>query len=414
MPVARLEYLIERCISQQATHVEREEMLDLLSDPQNESIAKQIMKSTYLRDEQLEDMNAESAIDIFQTIIKTDKKKAKPVRILSVWWVAAASVAVVLGLGIYFFMSTTQSKLIVEANTFKDIPPPVLNRATITLEDGSQILLDSVSNGKLAQAGNFQLVKLADGQIAYQLADGRVADKIQYHTLTNPRGSKVINVLLSDGSTVWLNAGSSIKYPVAFQGNERNVNLSGEAFFDIAHNRDRPFLVHTPMLEIKVLGTSFNVAAYENDRRTDAILIRGSVEVTLRQAPHRHILLKPSEKITVQNSVSGSADLPGKNINSDSPIFNVSKIDGNIQNLESSETQWKKNKLVFNNSSLEEIAARLSRWYDVDILISSEELKADKYSAVFNNVPLEKVIQSLQLTGNFKYTITNRTVTLFD
>ncbi len=230
MPVAKLEYLIERCISQQATHVEREEMLDLLSDPQNESIAKQIIKNTYLRDGQLEEMNADSAIDIFQIIIKTDQKKAKPVRILSVRWVAAASVAIVLGLGIYFLTSNTQPKVVVEANTFKDIPAPVLNRATITLEDGSRILLDSVSNGKLAKADNFQLVKLADGQIAYQLGDGKVADKIQYHTLTNPRGSKVINVLLSDGSTVWLNAGSSIKYPVVFQGIERNIDLSGEAF----------------------------------------------------------------------------------------------------------------------------------------------------------------------------------------
>ncbi len=110
----------------------------------------------------------------------------------------------------------------------ENIVAPVTNRATITLADGSQVYLDSAGNGQLGQVGNIRLVKLASGQIAYQTAEGQILEELQYNTLSNPRGSKVIDITLSDGSHVWLNAGSSIRYPVAFTGADRTVELTGE------------------------------------------------------------------------------------------------------------------------------------------------------------------------------------------
>src|SRR5690606_14575437 len=131
----------------------------------------------------------------------------------------------------------------------------------ITLANGKQIVLDSAGNGTLAMQGNVNVVKLADGQIAYS---GK-SSEVMYNTLTNRRGSRVINLMLSDGSNVWLDAGSTLKYPIAFIGAERKVEITGEAYFEVAKNPDMPFYVTHEDVNIKVLGTHFNVNAFEDD-----------------------------------------------------------------------------------------------------------------------------------------------------
>ncbi len=155
----------------------------------------------------------------------------------------AASILLVVGLGSYFLFLPKKEYVIPLTADTKDIIAPATNRATIRLTDGRTVYLDSAANGELVQQGNIKLVKLANGQIAYQTASDETVKEIQYNTLSNPRGSKVIDMTLADGSRVWLNAGSSVTYPVAFISNERKVSITGEAYFEVAHDARKPFFV---------------------------------------------------------------------------------------------------------------------------------------------------------------------------
>ena len=157
-----------------------------------------------------------------------------------------------------------------------DVNPPGTNRAAITLANGQTIYLDSAANGSLTTQENVEIVKLADGQIVYR---GSARETV-YNTLTNPRNSKVIDITLADGSRVWLNAGSSLVFPVAFTGRERKVSVTGEAYFEVAHRAAIPFKVRKGETEITVLGTRFNVNAYDDDDALRVTLLERSVKVS--------------------------------------------------------------------------------------------------------------------------------------
>ena len=150
----------------------------------------------------------------------------------------------------------------------QDVTAPQSNRAMITLANGQKVFLDSAGNGALAIQGNVKLMKLSGGKIAYQqsTAGSKRQNGIQYSFKS--KGSKVINITLVDGSKVWLNAGSALTYPVAFMGNERKVSVTGEAYFEVMHDASKPFIVHDGSMDVKVLGTHFNVNAFEDDDNT--------------------------------------------------------------------------------------------------------------------------------------------------
>ena len=210
-------------------------------------------------------------------------------------WYHVAAAALVIILGTYWFLSNREDKkkpltAYVEQN---NIAAPTTSRATITLADGSRVYLDSVDNGKFAQLGNIKLVKLADGQIVYQMADGQIMKELQYNTLTNPRGSKVIDIQLADGSRIWLNAGSSITYPVAFVNNERKVVLKGEGYFEVAKHSSKTFVVEATGVHTEVLGTHFNINAYDNDKAIKVTLLEGAVRLK-RNA--ESLTLKPGQQ----------------------------------------------------------------------------------------------------------------------
>src|SRR5687768_2043063 len=146
-------------------------------------------------------------------------------------WVAAASIILALGMIGWFFSLNNNDKReqIVQKSVINDIKPPDINRATVTLSNGQTVYLDSASIGSLAVQGTVKLIKLANGKIAYQTGSEEIIEKPVYNTLTNPNGSRVVDMTLADGSRVWLNAGSSVTYPIAFVENERTVSITGEA-----------------------------------------------------------------------------------------------------------------------------------------------------------------------------------------
>lgn len=239
-------------------------------------------------------------------------------------------------------------------------------------------------------------------------AEGR--DATAKNAVTTKPGSKS-NIQLPDGTQVWLNADSKLTYNEKFQGDIREVSLSGEAYFDVVRDESRPFIIHTKAIDVRVLGTSFNVRSYENEKITETSLIHGSVEITLRNRPDKKIVLKPNEKLIVQNDEDPSAvmpEAPSRKQQLTLDHINFQKKDSSII-----ETLWVKNKLAFDGEAFEDIALKIERWFDVKVDIRGEKLKATPFSAVFDGESLQEVLEALRISGNFRYTIDRKQVTIF-
>lgn len=229
-----------------------------------------------------------------------------------------------------------------------------------------------------------------------------------------PNGEKSA-IILPDSSKVTLNANSKISYPRSFSGRYREVYLSGEAFFDVTKNARQPFIIHTQKLTVKVLGTSFDVKAYPEDSVTETTLIRGSIEVTLKDRPFDKLILKPKEKLVVLNATGAEVTPPGtpaarirspKLLLTDITYF--SAADSAIM-----ETSWVNNKLVFRDESFENLAARMERWYGVSIQFDNREVKQYRFTGIFENESVKEVLNALRLTENFNYRINGTNILIY-
>ena len=232
----------------------------------------------------------------------------------------------------------------------------------------------------------------------------RYADK----TLKTRYGGRS-KIILSDGTAVWLNAGSRLNYPDVFSGARREVTLEGEAFFDVAQHVQTPFLVHAGKVTVRVLGTRFDVKAYREDAAVTTTLISGKVQVTMDGDPDKKVVLAPHEKLTV--------------INSPREELGVSGAPGNalrylVQGLPETggdslpETAWVENRLVVSNETFGEVARMLERRYDVQIDFGDERLRQEHLSGVFEKETIRQVLDILKMTTKFKYSIDGKKVRL--
>lgn len=306
-------------------------------------------------------------------------------------WAAAAVLLITAG-GSYFYHQNKNEK----PNTFspvtvsRDIQAPQSNRATITLAGGQRVFLDSAANGQLAMQSQVRLVKLAEGKIGYEgLVSAGQSAEVAYNTVTNPRGSKVVDITLADGSRVWLNAGSSLSYPVAFTGKERNVQFTGEAYFEISHDPSRPFTVTRSGndVRIKVLGTSFDVNAYDDESATKVTLIEGSVKVSKGKNTS---LLKPGQQVQVKED--------------NNKVVNGIDIDEVLA--------WKNGKFRFSEKTdIEMIMRQIARWYDLDVEYEGK-VNEHFWGSISRTVNASQVFKMLQATGFVKFRIEGRKVTV--
>lgn len=306
-------------------------------------------------------------------------------------WAAAAVIVVMAG-GVYFHHQNKNEK----TNTFSgpsvsaDIKAPQSNRATITLAGGQKIFLDSAANGQLAMQDQVRLVKMAEGKIGYEgYVPANPSAQVAYNTLTNPRGSKVVDITLADGSRVWLNAGSSLTYPVAFTGKERNVQFTGEAYFEISPDAVRPFTVTRTGddVRIKVLGTRFNVNAYDDETALKVTLLEGSVRVDKGK---NRSLLTPGQQLQVKEDKS--------------------KI---IKEIDIDEVMaWKNEKFRFSEKTdIEMIMRQIARWYDLDVEYQGK-VSEHFWGSISRRVNASQVFKMLQATGFVKFRIEGRKVTV--
>lgn len=258
---------------------------------------------------------------------------------------------------------------------------PGSNKAILTLTDGSHIELDSAAKGTLTQQGAASVTKLNNGQLAYQISNHTGADVV-YNTVTTPRGGQ-FQIVLPDGTRVWLNAASSLHFPTSFSGKERVVEVTGEAYFEVAGKENQPFKVVTQGMEVKVLGTHFNVNAYADETASSTVLLEGKVIVSHRG---KNVLMNPGQQALVNEDIRIV------------PHADIAAL-----------MAWKEGKFSYNNMGLETIMRQIARWYDVDIIF--EDKIADSYSMeISRNVPLSKLLQFMEISGGVHFVINGRKV----
>lgn len=309
------------------------------------------------------------------------------------WWrvAAAAAIFILLSGGAYFLLNNKQFNK-EQANVV--VPPvkkdfkPGGNKAVLTLGNGQKIILDSMNKGLLSMQGNTKVIKLNNGQLAYNTEQKAKSKKQKalYNTITTPRGGQY-EIVLPDGSKVWLNAASSLRFPTVFVGKKREVEMTGEAYFEISSLSPKgklkmPFIVKVNGMEVQVLGTHFNVNAYDDETTTKTTLLKGAVKVIKGNST---LLLKPGQEARVKQN--GQMQLVK---------------DANVNEA----IAWKNNLFWFENDDIYSVMRQLSRWYDVDIKIQGNI--PDLFTgSIPRNLTFSKVFEVLQKTGSIHYKIEN-------
>lgn len=263
---------------------------------------------------------------------------------------AAAILILALGAGWFFLLHKAPVKDVVINKTDPPASTGITKRtgAYITLANGTEIPLGKTVDGSVME--NINLIELADSHLAYDTSANNTAEAA-WHTLTVPRGIKSVQVTLADGTLVWLNTASSLKYPTAFTGNSRTVVLTGEAYFDVKHDAAKPFAVRTKDLAVNVLGTGFNVSAYDDDELSNVVLVKGSVALNANGAAGMLATrLSPGSMASFQ---SGAGSIAVTAVKTDEYV------------------SWKDGYLIFRQASLAQIIKRISRYYDVHINTSA-------------------------------------------
>lgn len=243
-----------------------------------------------------------------------------------------------------------------------------------------------------------------------------VADNKVAHSEVSTKNGSRTKIQLPDGSSVWLNSSSKLTYNNDHFGAAiREVTLSGEAYFDIVKNPSKPFIIHTEKMDIKVLGTAFNVKCYPGEKHSETSLIRGSIEVTLKDRQEK-IMMKPNEKLILNND-----DIKAEKVNTPAqkttaakplPIIELSHLTFYPTDNSIVETGWVENRLVFTSETLEDIAVKMERWYGVNIVIANEKLKKELLTGIFEKETIYQALSALQLTTPFTYKVDKNIITI--
>jgi ferric-dicitrate binding protein FerR (iron transport regulator) len=234
-----------------------------------------------------------------------------------------------------------------------------------------------------------------------------------YKVVTTDAGMKT-RIRLADGSTILLNAGSTLRYPEKMDKSVREVYLSGEAYFDVKHVANRPFIIHAEKMDVRVLGTAFNVRSYKEEDFEETSVISGAVEVVVKEG-QQVLKVTPNEKVLLRKATIGknentvaAATRKGNIVIERQPLSPISATDSSRV----LETAWINNQLIFQNETLSVLVQRLERWYGVKILIQDPQLAALRFSGRADNVPIEKLLNILQEIQPFKYSIQDDIITI--
>ena len=386
----RLNYLLQQISSAKATPEEYQEVLNMINSDNSDAVIIEINKFQLeqgILPKTPDSYNYDYWQGVVREVLAVDRSKDEEemndqevalhrIRATHQWWAAAAIAILLLGSSVFYhYHHSGKEEIAVKQEMAHDVAAPSIAKATLTLANGTIVYIDSAKNGSLAIQGNINVVKSGNGQIQYSAGDKRQPAAAEYNTLRNPKGSKVITLSLADGSKVWLNAESSLKYPTAFTGNERKVEITGEAYFEVTHDASKPFIVTKGATSVQVLGTHFNVNTYDDENEIRVTLLEGSVKV---QNGSNENIIKPGQQARV-----------GK----DSQIKVVNGVD--IEEV----IAWQKGLFVFDNTDLATIMREVSRWYDVEVVYDGKITDTKFGGGLSKNLPLSGVLKLMEANG---------------
>lgn len=394
-----IDELIIKYLSDTLTDEERLYLDEWKSQPANRALFDQLSNSNWIRQE-LRKMQAIRETQAYDKLSRLYAQQNAPattgkVHILRNWYWAAAVVLLLACTATWLLLSRSDNKVqpagLATATPEEDIPPGG-NKATLTLANGENIELENTSNGLLTQQGNTEITKPANGEVVYRQGTGNATpDTPLYNTITTPLGGQYL-VTLPDGSKAWLNAASSLRFPTAFNEQERVVELTGEAYFEITprqkgHGRI-PFLVKAGPVKIQVLGTHFNVNAYSDEEDIKTTLLEGIVHVISAQSVSS---LKPGEQAQVNKQGTLKKTKPALE-----PI-----------------TAWRHGIFSFKNAPITAIMRQAQRWYGIEVIYEPGVNKAQVLNGdIPRNVVLSKFLKILEATGSVHFHVKEKTVTV--
>lgn len=351
----------------------------LAQDKENTDLLTQIKDESWLR-AQLEGYHSLASEDLeressrmAQQIAGRQVAKVRPI------WIryAVASMALIaLSIGLYFYNPSTLSEnetlALVEAER---IPQPGGNKATLMIDGGETIALSEAHSGLIVA-----------GKMAYEDGSAVAATATSFATLNTPRGGQY-SITLPDGTKVRLNASSSLRYPVRFDGAERRVVLTGEAFFEVAHDARQPFIVETALQRLQVLGTVFNINAYTDEKQIATTLIQGKVAVSRAASGAVSTILSPGQQSLL-----------------DSKRLDVIDVDA------AEAIAWKDGKFIFNNSDIHTVMRQIARWYDIEVQYMDDVSAVTFSGSLSRSAPITAILEDLELTQSITFNMEGRRV----
>jgi hypothetical protein len=394
----RISYLLQQYADNKATVTEVRELSALLQQPAQKATVLEVieegLESTtqpVWSSDRLDKM-VQSVLhaDQLNEPVSTQVKKLYPRHL----WMAAASIMVLISVGIGLFYSFHKPKTVPLASQekrFKNDIGPGKYKAKLTLANGKTIVLDSVSLGELTREGGIVVLNKG-GRLIYN-GNGRLAGApLLYNTLSTANG-ETYSTVLSDGTKVWLNSGSSIRFPVAFKGNERSVEITGEAYFEVIHNARIPFRVKAGNQVIEDIGTAFNVEAYADEPEFKTTLVEGSAKVTSAVGQRVFHILRRGE----QSQLNAAGKLK--------VVY-----DANMDEI----LAWKNGMFSFENGDVSTIMKALSRWYGLNVVYKTGTVKEKIHLEAARNTSLTNVLKVMELTSGLRFVIEGRNVTVLE
>ncbi|WP_343304297.1 FecR domain-containing protein [Chitinophaga niabensis] len=368
---SRITYLLQRYTAKSCTKEELEELFAVIAAAENDDTLHQFMEAEFHRfngEEAFPQIDTES---VYASIVKKE-----PRRIFTLPRVAAAAAVLLLATWWFTQQPKKSAPQIVEQQKRPILPGS--NKATLTLADGSTVTLDSTGNQVISRGDT--KISQQNGQLLYSSA-GKTAEG--YNKLSTPRGGQ-FRVVLPDGTKVWLNSASSLRYPMAFTGKERIVELEGQGYFEVAQNAEQPFKVKAHEMEVQVLGTHFDIMAYADENTVNTTLLEGAVQVKEGNTAR---LLKPGQQAILK-----------------SHAFTVQEAD--VKRV----IAWKNGLFVFNDMALPAILREVARWYDVEIVYETTPGTELYGGGLARNLHLSNVLTLLEGSGFNHFRVEGRKV----
>lgn len=374
-------FLLERYYNGVATSSEAEELFAALRSGADEEEWTAMISELHAAapaDPAYEPAVYEQQVD---SILQRENTPVKSMRRQVTRYAAAAAIALLIGAAGYFAWKGQSRKVPVTIASAADVKPG-RNGAVLTLADGSEMVLDSLGNGIVTTQQGTR-VTLSNGQLSYDAAG---AGTVSQNTMTTPRGRK-FRLRLPDGTGVWLNAASAVTYPTAFTGNTRTITLTGEAYFEVAPNKNQPFIVQLSKgTSVQVLGTHFNIHAYPDENNISTTLLGGAVKVNVNQ---QSSLLKPGQQLDI-NKKSGATSLSNQ-------VDTLAII------------AWKNDILSFQDKKLPAVMSMIARWYDIEVVYEATPPDITFVGETGSDVNLSSVLTFLRESG-IHFRLENKTL----